>query len=68
MTTELYRGSAKIYQFPARVRPLLGGRGEEAKANNNLAAPNLTPMAVAKVAFGSAWYHEEAVREEASKN
>src|ERR1700716_1727930 len=55
--------TAKIYQFPARVRPAPGGRREEAKAPEILAAPSLPSLRVAKAAFGSACYHEEAVQE-----
>jgi hypothetical protein len=70
MTTGFNGGSAKIYQFPARVRPALGGHRDEAKRSENLTATNLTSSRVAKTAFGSAWYHEEAVQdaERASKN
>jgi hypothetical protein len=70
MTTSFHRGSATIYQFPARVRPDLGSHREEAEASENLTAPNPTSLRVAQAAFGSAWYHEEAVQdaERASKN
>jgi hypothetical protein len=63
MTTSLQRGSAKIYQFPARARPALGGYGGEAKSGENAPAPNLASLHFANAAFGSAWYHEEAVQE-----
>jgi hypothetical protein len=70
MTKSFYAGSAKIYQFPTRVHPDLGGRSGESKASGNLPAANLAPVRIANVAFGSAWYHEEAVEEAkgASKN
>jgi len=58
MTTNFHHGSAKIYQFPARVRATVGGHRDEVKS-----AAHLTPPRVAKVACGSAWYHEEAVQE-----
>ena len=65
MTTDYHLGSAKIYQFPARPRPALGG----ARPGENPAAASLTPRVVA-AACGSAWYHEEAIQDAglASKN
>jgi hypothetical protein len=69
MTTSFHRGSATIYQFPARVRPDLGSHREEAEASENLTAPNPASLRVATAAFGSAWYHEEAIQaERAGKN
>jgi hypothetical protein len=70
MTRNDYAGSAKIYQFPARLRLNLGRRSEETKASEYIPAPNLAPVRAAKTAFGSAWYHEEAIEEAkaASKN
>jgi hypothetical protein len=62
MTTSLNRGSAKIYQFPTRVRSALGSQRDEAKSGENVPAPNLASR-FANAAFGSAWYHEEAVQE-----
>jgi hypothetical protein len=62
MTTSLNRESAKIYQFPARVRLALGSQRDEAKSGENAPAPNLASR-FANAAFGSAWYHEEAVQE-----
>jgi hypothetical protein len=62
MTTSFHRESAKIYQFPARVRPALGGY-QEAKAGENPSAPKAASLRVADAAFGGAWYHEEAVED-----
>jgi hypothetical protein len=64
MTTDLHRGPAKIYQFPIRSRQALGG----SRPGENPATANLTPHVAA--ACGSAWYHEEAIRDAgpASKN
>jgi hypothetical protein len=53
MTANSNRGSAKIYQFPAGGR---AGRGDQARPVENFAASR-----VARVACGSAWYHEEAL-------
>lgn len=50
--------SAKIYQFPARGRAANVNRRDDTKAD-----ANVTPMNVAVTACGSAWYHEEAMRE-----
>jgi hypothetical protein len=66
MTTELYRGSAKIYQFPAGGRATFGARGEQAA--DSRFAPNLSPVSASKTTFGGAWYHEAAIQDEASKN
>ena len=65
MTANSNRGSAKIYQFPAGGRAGLGGRGDAARLVEEFAASR-----VARVACGSAWYHEEAVQsaERAPKN
>jgi hypothetical protein len=62
MTTSLNRGSAKIYQFPARVRSALGSQRDEAKSGENAPAPILASR-FANAAFGGAWYHEEAVQD-----
>lgn len=53
-----FEGSAKIYQFPAGGRAGLGGRRHGGKPADDFAAPRL-----ATVTSGSAWYHEEALRE-----
>ncbi len=58
MSTDLHRGPAKIYQFPTRSRPALGG----SRPGENPAAANLPSQLVA-AACGSAWYHEEAIRD-----
>jgi hypothetical protein len=55
MTTNSFGGSAKILQFPARVRPP-GGHGEAARPDENLTSP------FARMASGGAWYHEEAIQ------
>jgi len=62
MTTSFHRESAKIYQFPARVRPALGGY-QDAQPGGNPSAPNAASVRVADAAFGGAWYHEEAVQD-----
>jgi hypothetical protein len=55
MTTNFYQESATIYQFPARVRKTIDGYTEEF----NPAAD----LALARVSFGSGWYHEAAIQE-----
>jgi hypothetical protein len=47
--------SAKIYEFPARGR----FAGNEHRGESQPSA-NVLPRVV-KIAFGNAWYHEEAV-------
>jgi uncharacterized protein DUF2735 len=56
MKTQFHRGSANIYEFPAR------GRFAERRDDSN-SASNPTLPRFAKTAFGGAWYHEEAVQE-----
>jgi hypothetical protein len=66
MTTEFQRGPAKIYQFPTRVRPALGGYREDARPGENPAITTASAAPAPRVAVaagGSAWYHEEALRE-----
>jgi len=58
MTTSHDRGSAKIYQFPPRGRFVGSAQREESNASANLASPR-----VARIAFGSGWYHDEAIQE-----
>jgi hypothetical protein len=59
MTTRSHQGSAKIYQFHARPRLIRN----EAKPAETRSAPDVASLRVASAALGSAWYHEEAVRE-----
>ncbi|MGZ8417303.1 MAG: DUF2735 domain-containing protein [Methyloceanibacter sp.] len=64
MTANTDRGSATIYQFPAGgraglgMRAGLGIRRAELKSVENFAAPR-----IAKVAAGSAFYHEDALQD-----
>ena len=58
MNTSTYQESAKIYQFPTRVRPTSGGHRDEAAPVVELVSPRL-PQAE----FGGGWYHEEAIQE-----
>jgi hypothetical protein len=57
MTANSNRGSAKIYHFPAGGRAGLDRRRDEARPVEEFAVSR-----VARVACGSAWYHEEAVQ------
>ena len=54
MTTNSDRGSATIYTFPARGR-------FAAIADTN--AAKLKSPEVARVAYGSSWYHDEAIQQ-----
>ena len=58
MTANICRGSAKIFEFPARGRFAAGGRLEGNKPVANFASPP-----VAQIVFGDAWYHDEAVQD-----
>jgi hypothetical protein len=58
MTDNFSRGSAKIYQFPARTRTTPGGDREEVKDAADLRSPRISGMAV-----GSGWYHDAAIQE-----
>jgi hypothetical protein len=58
MKANSFEGSAKIYQFPAGGRAGLSGRRYEAKPTDDFAVARN-----ARVTSGSAWYHEEAIRE-----
>lgn len=57
MTASSNRQSATIYQFPEGGRAALGARRDMAKPVENFAASR-----IAKVASGSAWYHEAAIQ------
>jgi hypothetical protein len=58
LTTGLDRGSATIYQFPPRGRYAVGARRPPAPVAD-YGLPHVTSPAL-----GSAWYHDEAIREE----
>ena len=55
MSAENERTSAKIYQFPVR--------GRFANANGYLPDEKALPTA----SIGSAWYHDEAIKEDQPK-
>ncbi len=63
MASGFERQSATIYPFPSRVRPTVGGH-----AAHEAVITSLTPLSASRVAFGGAWYHEEAVRDAERKN
>jgi len=56
MTKSDYGGSAKIYQFPVRVRAAAVGHREEPSVD-------VASSRVTKAAVGSGWYHEDAIQE-----
>jgi hypothetical protein len=59
MNTSLIHGSAKIYQFPAGGRAVVGwNRHEETKGATDLASSRASD-----VAGGDGWYHEAAIQE-----
>jgi hypothetical protein len=54
--TKHFSGSAQIISFPARICATVG--------NHDQAIPTVKlPSLAAPAAFGSGWYHEEAIRE-----
>ena len=57
MTTNFQRGSAKIYEFPAR------GRFAQSSHEETSAAATATPPRAAKIVCGGAWYHEQAIED-----
>ena len=57
MTNSQSRVSAEIIQFPARGRFAVGAQRHEAKQG-----ATMMPR-IARVALGSAWYHDEAIQE-----
>jgi uncharacterized protein DUF2735 len=62
MTTNSYRGPAKIYEFPVRGRFKGVVRPDESTSTANFTSPR-----VADVVSGSSWYHEAAVQEERAR-
>jgi hypothetical protein len=56
MTANVNRGSAQIYEFPAR------GRFAQAERGDTTTTTNLLPR-LAKVASSGAWYHDEAIQQ-----
>jgi hypothetical protein len=60
MTQDQNRGSATIYQFPTGGRAGLCAHRDDARSTASLASQRF-----AKAACGSAWYHEEAIAQDA---
>jgi hypothetical protein len=58
MTANTDRASAKIIQFPARGRFAAATPSDEVEAYAAMDAPR------ARIAMGSGWYHDEAIKEE----
>jgi hypothetical protein len=52
------QGSAKIYQFPVRVRATVAGDHEEVLPGADLRSSRIPGLAVA-----SGWYHEAAIQD-----
>jgi hypothetical protein len=61
MPTSVHRESAKIYQFPTRIRPIVDRHRDEVTTSADAASPR-----VATAVFGSGWYHEAAIDAERS--
>jgi hypothetical protein len=58
MTAHHHRESAQIFQFPVGGRAGLEGQRGVSKT------PSLQPPAVADIAVGGSWYHEQAIRDD----
>ncbi len=56
--TSVYSGSAKIYQFPTKTRAA-SNRFDHARFATTMSSPGVVPTA-----FGSGWYHDEAIHED----
>jgi len=57
MNTNIYQGSAKIYQFPVHAR-----RAAADHRKGTGPADVLMPQGTCDVALGDCWYHEAAMR------
>jgi hypothetical protein len=55
---ETSQESAKIFQFPVRVRNAVDGRREQTNPAVDLVSPR-----VSLAGSGSGWYHEAAIQE-----
>jgi|HubBroStandDraft_4_1064222.scaffolds.fasta_scaffold2359411_1 hypothetical protein len=60
MPTSAYRETAKIYAFPTRERAVANSLRDSAKSAADLAAARLP-----RIEFGSGWYHDAAIQEDA---
>jgi hypothetical protein len=60
MTTNVERGSAKIYQFPTK-------RTASGRFDGPNFAPTVPSSDVVPTAFGSGWYHDEAIAEDQAR-
>jgi hypothetical protein len=60
MSANIDRSSAIIYEFPKRGHFAVNAQREE----SNVASMQRAP----KIAFGSSWYHDEAIQEERRGN
>jgi len=58
MSTNTFRGSAKIIPFPSRARPPSAVPHEAETAVTKFPLPR-----AAKVACGGAWYHQAAIED-----
>jgi hypothetical protein len=59
MTTDISRGSARIYEFPRR--------GRFAARDESQQRTNLEAQAAMRAAVGGGWYHDAAIAEEAER-
>ena len=61
MTNPSIRPSATIYDFASRARAILAARGQSATFLEQ------APVQLPRVDYGSGWYHEAAIQEEAER-
>ncbi len=63
MTTTQSSGSATIYQFPQRGRFAVNAQSEASKPVTSAVLPR-----GAKIVSGGAWYHDEAIQDDRTRN
>jgi hypothetical protein len=69
MTAELHRPTAKIYTFPSGGRaPPVRYREDQKSSSRPSTSRTAQDECLARVEYGSCWYHDAAVVEEAEES
>jgi hypothetical protein len=63
MTTDSRTASAKIYEFPVRIRAAARIPGGAASGEPARPVADVAPSRISRTTFGSGWYHEAAIQE-----